>query len=400
MNKPIVIAIICTLLSPLALAQPCSDKVYQELLQPATAKKRATQIQCDLTLKGTETISKRLLFMGEKSSNLTVNCNGATLNGGEGSVNDGIDMIEVRSRLKADGSWSAPSNITFKNCNINGSLRVWGMGKNGEAKPVKASSLTKEHTDTVRSNAPHNIHFDKISITGTRRVPFYLGPGVHDVSLTNSVIQGNSVSVAIYLDTESTKNTISNNVIKVKTTHREQMAIDGSSHNVIRQNYFGSLNNGGIYLYRNCGEGGTIRHSSATHNLIQNNTFYYKDYSPFWSWIFGREPTIYLGSRDGGKYYCDYDEGYDLGSSKSDKDYTRYNIIAQNKVFDFEPTEMFIENTKTDKPNYFFSNKKVSSPENEPNGCILMINGLPGFLASGETADTATRETCINGKLQ
>ncbi len=72
------------------------------------------------------------------------------------------------------------------------------------------------------------------------------------------------------------------------------MAVDGSSWNTINNNRFASLRNGGIYLYRNCGEKGTIRITPPEHNTITNNSFYYKKYT-------GHKPAIYLGSRDYGR---------------------------------------------------------------------------------------------------
>lgn len=397
MKMPMSLLVLLTLLTPLAFAAPCSDQVYDELLQPATAKKRAIHVKCDLTLEASNIITKRILLVGKQSSDVSINCNGATLEGGVNSLNNGKDMIELRSQHRKNGTWSVPSNIQIKNCQINGSVRVYGMGRNGEAKAVKQSSLTKNHVNNLRQNAPSAIRFDNIKLNGTGRVPFYLGPGTHDVSLTHSTIQGNSVSVAIYLDAESTKNNITNNQIRVKTTRREQIAIDGSSHNTISNNYFGNLSNGGIYLYRNCGEGGTIRHSSPTYNLIQNNSFYYKNYNPRWSWLFGKEPAIYLGSRNGNRNYCDEDKGQDFGSSQSDMDFAQYNIIAQNKVFGLDPGMMFVESAKTDTPNYFFDNKKVSTQITEPNGCILMDKDTPSYLASGKKSNG---KVCKDGSFQ
>ena len=389
--------LIVALLPTQAMSAPCSEAVVAEVLQPATKTKRAAHIRCDLTLQKTDVVTKRLLLIDKSSGNLTIDCQGATLDGGKGTLNAGMDMIEVRSHHRKNGTWGVPTNTQIRNCRINGSIRVFGMGKNGEAKNIRESSLQAGHVSRLQERAPSDIHFENITLNGTGRIPFYLSPGVHDVTLTNSTIQGESVSVGIYLDAESTRNHITHNDIRVTTTRREQIAIDGSSHNIISNNYFGSLSNGGIYLYRNCGEGGTIRYNAPTHNRIQNNSFYYKNYSPWWEWMLGKEPTIYLGARNGNRNYCDEDKGYDVGSSQSDLDFARDNIIAQNKVFTLDPDMMFVEGAKTDSPNYFFANRQVSERIEEPNGCILMNDEVPAYLADGSKLK---EKTCRNGALK
>lgn len=385
------------LLATRATAAPCSEAMIAEVLQPATEKQRAVHVRCDLTLQETDIVTKRLLFIGLGSSNRIIDCKGATLDGGKNRPNAGLDMIEIRSHQRKDNTWAVPSDIRIRNCRINGSARVFGMGKNGEAENIRESSLQPDHVTRLRERAPSNIHFENITLNATGRIPFYLSPGVHDVTLTRSKILGESVSVGIYLDAESTRNHITHNDIRVTTTRREQIAVDGSSHNTISNNYFGSLSNGGIYLYRNCGEGGTIRYNGPTHNLIQNNSFYYKNYSPWWEWLLGKEPAIYLGSRNGKRLYCGEDKGYELGSSQSDLDYAHQNIIVQNKVFTLDPDMMFVEGAGTDSPNYFFANRQVSERIEEPNGCILRNNDSPKFLTDGEMYK---EKTCRDGVMK
>jgi len=89
-------------------------------------------------------------------------------------------------------------------------------------------------------------------------------------------------SVAVYLDAESYRNTLQGNSFHADHgagSQREVLAVDGSSNNLIMSNHFSSLQYGGIYLYRNCGEGGTIRHSTPSNNSIINNVFYYDNYT-------------------------------------------------------------------------------------------------------------------------
>jgi hypothetical protein len=141
------------------------------------------------------------------------------LDGGRrGSVNYNSDMIEVRSKKdKVKNTWERPENILIKNGKIIGSIRVWGMGRNGEAPDIRESSkrevTNSKHVQRVRMNAPKNIVFDRLTITGVKRNPLYFAPGVTYSKLINSEMKGKSVRVGIYLDAESAYNTFEKNYL-------------------------------------------------------------------------------------------------------------------------------------------------------------------------------------------
>ena len=352
----------------------CDSKKIAEVREEAKDEKgkRSVTIDCNLTLDPRYPITKRMIFEGPSASGVTLDCNGTKIDCGKPrSVNYNGDMIEVRSTY-TDGFidnkkiriWHRPEKITIKNCLIKGSVRIWGMSKNGEGSGseyptgkfvrinnrkievegnfFKESSRSLNHEIRARNNAPTNIVLDHVTISGVNRNPVYFAPGVTNCKLVNSEINGKSEKVGIYLDAESAYNTIENNLIHVSTEEDgfwaktfgynrgwPQVAIDGSSWNKIIGNEFGELRNGGIYLYRNCGEGGVIRHTRPEHNEINNNTFLYKHYT-------GLNPAIYLNSRDYGWKerdfgHCGADEGKPFGSSISNKDHAQYNIIKQNK---------------------------------------------------------------------
>jgi hypothetical protein len=368
----------------------CSEKKIKEILEQATTAKSSVLVNCNLKfIRRDQYITKRLIFEGNKSSNITCDFNGATLDGGKGRVNYKGDMIEVRSKKINANTWERPINILIKRCKVIGSIRIWGMGKNGEAPDVKASSKREasnsKHVQRVRNNAPKNIVFDGITITGVGRNPLYFSPGVTYSKLINSEMKGKSDKTGIYLDAESAYNTIENNYLHVDTKKDKwaklgynrgwpQMTIDGSSHNKIIGNRFSNINNGGIYLFRNCGEGGTIRHTPPERNTINNNVFYYKKYK-------GLNPAIYLGSRDYGWKertfgHCDKDDGRPYGSSKSDKDYAKFNTIKNNKFYkrkindqssgpfpylrDATPDDLIkTKNKSANSPNYISNNKMI-----------------------------------------
>ena len=217
-------------------------------------------------------------------------------------------------------------NVTIKRCKINGSIRTIGLGRNGEAQGVKESSTTLGHTARAQAAAPKNTVLYKVTITGHGRIPLYLGPGTTRLTMSDSTINGRSDSVALYLDAESGHNIIRNNKINVDGDFtlrqfrvREVIAVDGSADNQILSNTIDNAKGGGIYLYRNCGEGGTVRHQSPQRNLIAGNTI---DNTGGYG--------IWLGSRDGGRLYCDDDKGFPFGSSKNDGDFANDNIVKGN----------------------------------------------------------------------
>jgi parallel beta-helix repeat protein len=217
-------------------------------------------------------------------------------------------------------------NVTIKRCKINGSIRTIGLGHNGEAPGVKASSTTLGHTARAQAAAPKGTVLYALTITGHGRIPLYLGPGTTRLTMSDSTINGRSDSVALYLDAESGHNVIRNNKINVDGDFtlrqfrvREVIAVDGSADNQILSNTINNAKGGGIYLYRNCGEGGTVRHQSPQRNLIAGNTI---DNTGGYG--------IWLGSRDGGRLYCDDDKGFPFGSSKNNGDFANDNIVKGN----------------------------------------------------------------------
>jgi parallel beta-helix repeat protein len=252
---------------------------------------------------------------------------------GAGQLLKGNDCLLIKSIKDKHGNWNVPENIIIKNYRIHGSVRLIGLGINGEAEQVKLSSYDKNHTEHCQHMAPKNIIFDNISIEANKRIPFYVAPGCTNITLQNSLLEGWSEATSIYLCCESAHNKIINNTINTKTK-REAIAIDGSAYNLIKNNTFNFLNYGGIYLYRNSGEGGTVRHQSPMYNEIVNNIF---NYSKSWltkirQFVF---PTIWVGSRSHFiQYFIKFrndDKGYQFGSSVNNNDLASNNIIKDNK---------------------------------------------------------------------
>ena len=226
---------------------------------------------------------------------------------------------KVYNRGKVTELQITASNVTIRRCKINGSIRTIGLGRNGEAVGVKESSVSLGHTARAQATAPRNVALYRLIITGHGRTPLYLGPGTTSLTMVDSTINGRSDSAVIYLDAESGSNIIRNNTISITSAPREIIAIDGSADNQILTNTIKQAPNGGIYLYRNCGEGGTVRHQAPQNNFIAGNTINNTGGYGIW-----------LGSRDGGRLYCSDDAGFSFGSSKDDGDFADNNTVRDN----------------------------------------------------------------------
>jgi hypothetical protein len=233
--------------------------------------------------------------------------------------------------------------------------------------------------------------------------------GVHHFTIENSEILGAFLGLTIHMPADGGWNVIKNNTITGQRKSdawfweyigkkREVISIDSSEHNRIVNNHFLDMPYGGIYLYRNCGERGDIRHRIPQYNQIINNVFDYSKGNQ-------RVPTVFVGSRDGKtiakahfvngichlvgkecggvKKYCHEDHGINgerftgndvrqpwdtetvRNSSESNSDWAQHNVIADNQMIQYIlPSALpFIgirQSSKSKKlDNYIFSNESV-----------------------------------------
>ncbi len=249
---------------------------------------------------------------------------GRVFDGKGREFNKGKRTMVVFQSVQVNGKWMSPSNIVFKNWKINGALRVIGVGPSSDTTLVKESSRKLGHTKRMRAAAPRNIVLQNLLISTDEKIPVVFAPGVHAVTLENSVIQGKSRSVAIYLDAESGDNTIRNNIFNIEAS-REVIAVDGSARNKIAGNVFNQMSKGAIHVYRNSGERGVVRHQEPRYNEIYGNYFLISDMRS------GR--AIFLGSRNGtNPNYRHDDAQFDFGSGASNRDFAKENIVTRNKA--------------------------------------------------------------------
>lgn len=278
-------------------------------------------LACRATLSAGLKIIRPVRIIGAEASGAGLDCQGASVGRAGVPVTASAPTIAVWSRRIDAERWSRPTDIRIANCLIHGAVRVWGMGADGSYDDLRASSRTADHVARLQAAAPSHVSLDRVTIRASGTIPFYVGPGVTAASLTHSTLDGESVSVAVYLDAESADNRIENTLIRTRTP-REKIAVDGSARNRIVGNRIDLNGRPGVLLYRNCGERGVIRHQTPSDNVITNNVFSRPARL--------RPRLIVENARQGRRAYCGDDRGYPWGSSADDGDGASGNIVSPN----------------------------------------------------------------------
>jgi hypothetical protein len=373
--------------------QPCSAAKRQEVLARATEDAQSVNLDCKLVLSGTETITKRLRFVGEAASNASLECHGALIDPIFDRVRLGVEegkktpaLSVVSKKLSSDActanprncAYSRPQNITIKGCRVVGTVSVHGVSD------AHALSRREDYVTFARSVSPRNITFESLEINADNGDDmFYVYPGSTRVRLLDSELRGQVRNVAIYLDAETSENTLDNNLIAVRSEKRELLAIDGSNKNTIINNVFADKNHDFtrgplIRLYRNCGERGTIRHTTPSSNKIINNKFLQAPGEAGFA--------VHLGSRnrDNDDSFCDEDNGFPFGSSADDKDNATNNIVMQNQFFNHDPDDMVaVGRPQSDSGNVIEHNQRVEHSIRRDAGCYVS-KGYSSLASDGE----------------
>ena len=209
---------------------------------------------------------------------------------------------------------------TFRDCVFEGTARIKGTYSSG-GRIDGELSRSEGYVDWIRSDAPRDITLE--NCTAPR---VYVGPGAVRTTLDGVTITGEEgCTVALYLDAESTLSTIRESTIDATQCDRA-VAFDATDNSTFANNL---VVGGGLQLYRNCGESGVTRHTTPSRNTITGNTFR--------SLAFG-EPAVWLGKRSlknlaqaiSGTGFCGDDDGSEWGSSQSDLDWARDNVVTGN----------------------------------------------------------------------
>jgi hypothetical protein len=405
--------------------EACSQSKRDEVLEPALDEQGIIRsnvnayvdINCNLTLKSSDVVTKILYMAGYGADGVTIDCNGATIRGDHWrDYNQEAIVVSSASFGRHPGRWRGAKNVTVRNCIVHGRVRVAGGGPS-----IYDSSGRPNHTQEIQRRSPKNIVFDNLDIVAHGADPVYVFPGAMGVTLINSRISGKSNGVAIYLDAESAEHVIKDNEIGVDTDGREQIAIDGSARNLIVGNRFSSgLANGGIFIYRNCGEKGVIRHQYPEDNVILDNVFDYRV-------LLGYRPVIWIASRQNNRIgwfedlwrddLCNDDDGRPrYGSNLDNRDHAQRTVVAQNRFIGHDPAVPMnmlfyrMELIKIeDDPSYVFDNVRDDQAQNGNSSCYV-ANAYPTpIVAHGKSIAvfddgsgprcTGQRLSCNDGKL-
>jgi parallel beta-helix repeat protein len=303
----------------------CGQNVLAKLKEKSADEDSRIAVACSLILDPSDVIEKNILISGAGAEGLVLDCRGATIRSPKVRAEYKRPLITITSERVDENNWSAPSNVTIKNCVIEGDLQIFGAGQSANDPVVRDSSLRENHTQAMQRAAPRNISILSSTLVAKGGTAIYIGPGVTKVLIENSKFNGYSRGAAIYLDAESAFNTISNNDFKFESKTRELIAVDGSASNNISKNIFHNPQKGGIYIYRNCGEAGTIRHQRPQFNQIRSNEFIYEAGTT-------PRPAVWLNSRKGKSKFCFRDPAHPYGSSLSPMDFAMNNVVQKNTL--------------------------------------------------------------------
>ena len=303
----------------LPAARPCTDAELTALTTEAAAP---YLLRCQAQLSG-RAVLRPVLIQGAEASGAAIDCGGGSIGRPGQAVTTRTPTVAIWSRDLGESRFSRPIQVSLTNCTVHGAVRIWGMGAGESMVSLHAASRRPDHTARAQAAAPTDIALSRVTFAGTGSIPLYVGPGVTRVTVSDSRFTGRSVSTAVYLDAESADNTIRDSSFDLRTG-REVIAIDGSARNRIVDNRIALNRMGGVFLYRNCGEDGVIRHQTPSDNRITGNTFSRA------AWLIPR--AVVVGSREGNRRYCGDDAGWPFGSSADDGDNAAGNVVAGNTV--------------------------------------------------------------------
>lgn len=337
-------------------------------------------IDCDITLSSSDVITKLVRFIGSDSDNVTFDCNGAQIFPLQPLITS--HSIRVATKVTVVNGvevYDRPENIEIKNCDVYGTVRIHGSGYNPNDLNNYSNNAGPAWVLDVRNTSPRNVVFDNVDITNYwHKDALYFGEGVTHITYKNSRIYNQTQGVAVYFGFESANNTLENNEIYNRSSNdREIVAVDASEYNVITRNWLDGVNNGGIYLYRNCGEGGSIKYTGPRYNEISDNILYYNKYN-------GSNPGIYVGERTGENIgFCNLDSGWSwdisdvptgLGwdsdwesSSSDDRDFARFNDVDGNRFCNRNPNSYITVKVPThNHSNVVSGNTTLNCPTSNP----------------------------------
>lgn len=270
---------------------------------PLWEKDTIVQISESMTLPQGCKYDRVSLLIANKSD-LTLDCNGAELNGLDKEFRQAIDTtynlgqepVEVGIQVQSSENFQS-RNVTVRNCNVRNYVR--GIRINFSLSAASLSDLKNNVNvealeNNLRDISPKNIRVENSTINFSHKDGVFVGRFITDFILDNSVIDSTG-AVGLYLDSGSGNNIISNSSFtrngysdydsssrtikqKVEDYSREALAIDSSFNNRIEKNSFMDNSRGALFIYKNCNEhyldpNQIPRYQSADNNIITGNSF-------------------------------------------------------------------------------------------------------------------------------
>ena len=249
-------------------------------------------------------------------------------------IRDSGTVVDLRGKaLKDNILIEGPvKDVVIKNGTVKGEIRFRARDYR---QVVEEHNKTKHWTREVRKVAPQGAVLRDLTIEPKGKThALYCGPGATGVKVVDCDFSGESRGPLVYLSMEGAYHTVLRCEFRGRTgARREVIAIDGCAESVIKDCRFLRCTQGGVYIYRNSGENGTIRHQEPRFNLIKDNRF---DLSGMWlrsSLLDSEVPYgVIIGSRQGDRTrHNDLDAGYPWGSSKNNRDFARQNTVIGNR---------------------------------------------------------------------
>ncbi|MFO0726207.1 MAG: right-handed parallel beta-helix repeat-containing protein [Myxococcota bacterium] len=314
----------------------CSAALKASLLASAAGEVAVVRSgHCQLDYAAADVL-RPIRIIGGEASGLRINCHGARIAQKAGSsvttmisVAPQFDAAAVEAEMLkvyeaghgtavAPYGVSRPEEVSIDGCQVFGAINLGTAGGNIRSLSSRSQLDTQnaQHTLRTQAVAVRGVHLSHLRIEASPELGIsnlvYFQQGVSASSLTDSTLSGQVSGVTLYLAPEGTGNSIERNRFDVAHADgaREIIAIDGSSNNVIRGNSFRHLDDGGIYLYRNCGEEGGTRHQTPSGNEISDNDFFYHGSLSASVWVGRRVVAPIVHQGDGFLSFLDIPDTY------------------------------------------------------------------------------------------
>lgn len=246
----------------------------------------------------------RVSLLIENQSDITLDCNGAELNGLNKEFRQAVNVpysvddapVSIGIRVLSHETVSS-QNITVKNCTIKNyitGIAVLTILSEESHADLKNKINVEAMENHLRENSVGNVILDNNTIHYSHTNGVYIGRYITGLTVDKTSIKYTS-GAGLYLESGTQENTIKNSVFSenghslyqrgkrarrriLAKDAREGIAIDSASLNTIQNNTFAKNAGGGVFIYKNCYEHHTSasqlpRYQSADNNLITGNSF-------------------------------------------------------------------------------------------------------------------------------